>query len=107
MPTDEWLENNPKISAYIPKETDQALKDWMEANGIKKMSHALNKILSEYLGSAQTQSVAPIVSDDRLKTIEARLEEIESRLETPEVDEFHRQCTQHNKNILKQMRSIA
>ena len=84
MPTDEWFSNNPKVSAYIPKKTDQALKDWMDANGIRKMSHALNRILSEYLGSAQTQAVDPIVSDDRLETIEARLEEIESRLKMPE-----------------------
>ena len=54
MPTNEWFQENPKISAYISKDLHQRLEDWMEEKGIKKVSQALTQILEEYLGVVQS-----------------------------------------------------
>lgn len=49
MPSKEWFEENPKVSAYIPREVYDALKVWMEENKVTKVNKAVAQILTERL----------------------------------------------------------
>ena len=74
MPTDEWFRENPKVSAYIPKELNEKLSDWMKGRNIKKVSQALTTILEEHLGVVQTKPITQPVRDDRLEALEQKFE---------------------------------
>jgi len=76
MPTDEWFKENPKVSAYIPKELNEKLLEWMKGGNIKKVSQALTAILEEHLGIAQTEPITQPVRDDRLEALEQKLESL-------------------------------
>lgn len=82
MPTDEWFKENPKVSAYIPKELNEKLLEWMQSRNVKKVSQALTVILEEYLGVAQkvVQTEPPTdtqpVEDDRIETLEQKVENL-------------------------------
>jgi len=76
MPTDEWFRENPKVSAYIPKELNEKLSDWMKGRSIKKVSQALTTILEEHLGVVQTKPITQPVRDDRLEALEQKFESL-------------------------------
>ncbi len=60
MPSPQWFEDNPKVSAYIPKELHDALEAWMREKQIKKVSQALTKILEIHLGRVEEPlAIAP------------------------------------------------
>ena len=80
MPTPQWFAENPKISAYISKDLDNALKAWMEENRIKKVSAALTTILEQFLGLT---SAAAGVSPENYATLE-QLQELQARVEALE-----------------------
>ena len=80
MPTPEWFAENPKISAYVSKDIDDALKAWMEENRIKKVSAALTTILEQFLGLADAPTgIAPgnYATLEQLKELQARVEALE------------------------------
>ena len=74
MPTDEWFRENPKVSAYIPKDLNEKLSDWMKGRSIKKVSQALTTILEEHLGVVQTKPTTQPVKNDRLEALEEKFE---------------------------------
>lgn len=82
MPTDEWFKENPKVSAYIPKELNEKLLEWMQSRNVKKVSQALTVILEEHLGVAQkvVQTEPPTdtqpVEDDRIESLEQKFENL-------------------------------
>lgn len=80
MPTPEWFAENPKISAYVSKEIDDALKAWMEQNRVKKVSQALTQILNEYLGLVKAPKV---IAEGQYATLE-QLQELMARVEALE-----------------------
>lgn len=55
MPTKQWFEENPKVTAYISKELHQKLETFMAEEGYKKVSQAITAILEERL-SGKKQS---------------------------------------------------
>lgn len=72
MPTNQWFQENPKVSAYIPKDLHQQLEDWMEDKGIKKVSQALTLILEEYLRVDQSSSKWSTSDLSRLEALEGK-----------------------------------
>lgn len=76
MPTDEWFRENPKVSAYIPKDLNEKLSNWMKGRSIKKVSQALTTILEEHLGVVQTEPITQPVRDDRLEALEQKFESL-------------------------------
>lgn len=72
MPTNEWFQNNPKISAYISTNLNQQLEEWMESKGIKKVSQALTQILEEHLGVVQNVINQPTTDLTRLEVLEGK-----------------------------------
>ena len=76
MPTDEWFKENPKVSAYIPQSLNEKLTEWMKGRSIKKVSQALTAILEEYLGVVQTEPITQPVRDDRLESLEQKVESL-------------------------------
>jgi len=76
MPTDEWFKENPKVSAYIPQDLNEKLTEWMKGRSIKKVSQALTAILEEYLGVVQTEPITQPVRDDRLESLEQKVESL-------------------------------
>ena len=84
MPTPEWFAENPKISAYISKDLDDALKAWMAENRIKKVSQALTTILEQHLGLADApQQATPgnYATLEQLRELVARVEVLEMKRE--------------------------
>lgn len=79
MPTKEWFDENPKISAYISKELYQELDAWMINNRIKKVSQGLTKILESFLGVDQEE--LPV--DQKFATVE-QIELLLKRIEALE-----------------------
>jgi hypothetical protein len=84
MPTEEWFKDNPKVSAYISSDLFQRLEEWKAERGIKKISQALTRILEEYLGVVQLESIQPSVDGDRLGNLEAKLADLTQRFEAME-----------------------
>ncbi len=72
MPTNEWFQDNPKVSAYLPKELHQRLEGWMESKGIKKVSQAITQILEEYLGVVQNRLNQSTADSARLEVLEGK-----------------------------------
>ena len=79
MPTPEWFAENPKISAYISKDLDDALKAWMVENRIKKVSQALTTILEQHLGLAKAPQTAAgnYATLEQLQGLVVRVEALE------------------------------
>lgn len=80
MPSKEWFEENPKVSAYISKELHQSLETWMKDKGIKKVSQALTEILEQFLHNPQTDQALNYA--ERIETLERRFAELEGRVTT-------------------------
>lgn len=85
MPTDEWFKENPKVSAYIPKELNDKLLEWMKGKNIKKVSQALTVILEEYLGVVQVEpNNQPYLNSDRIEEVESKLTVLSQKFEAME-----------------------
>ena len=80
MPSKEWFEENPKVSAYISKELHQSLETWMKDKGIKKVSQALTEILEQFLHNPQTDHASNYA--ERIEMLERKFAELESRVTT-------------------------
>lgn len=76
MPTDEWFKENPKVSAYIPKELNDKLLEWMKGKNIKKVSQALTAILEEHLGVVQVEPKKPTTNDSGMIALEEKMNEL-------------------------------
>lgn len=75
MPTPNWFKENPKVSAYISKDLESRLHEWMAQRTIRKESQALTVILEEYLnGVVQPvdQSSQDYVSNSRFEALEGK-----------------------------------
>ena len=77
MPSKEWLEDNPKVSSYIPREVYDALREWMVENKVTKVNKAIAQILEAHL---ITPPAAVSVEEfqelrDRVEALEALAEE--------------------------------
>ena len=79
MPTKDWFKANPKVSAYLSIELNQALQSWMKEHRIKKVSVGLTTILESFLGVNQDK--LPV--DQSSVSIE-QFQELEKRIETLE-----------------------
>jgi len=80
VPTPEWFAENPKISAYISPEINDALKAWMEQNRVKKVSQALTTILEQHLGLVDAPKV---ITEGQYATLE-QWQELAARVEALE-----------------------
>jgi hypothetical protein len=76
MPSPQWFEDNPKVSAYIAKELHDALETWMREKQIKKVSQALTKILEIHLGFTEE---LPAIAPGTYATVE-QLDELRGEL---------------------------
>lgn len=72
MPTNQWFQENPKVSAYIPKALHQRLEEWMEHKGVKKVSQAITQILEEHLGVTSSSPNQTNLEPSRLETLEGK-----------------------------------
>lgn len=72
MPTNEWFQKNPKVSAYISTTLNQQLEEWMESRGIGKVSQALTQILEEHLGVVQSVTNQPTINSERIEALEGK-----------------------------------
>lgn len=72
MPTNEWFQENPKVSAYISKQLHQCLERWMKERGIKKVSQALTQILEEYFEIDQSKLNQSTSELKRLEILEGK-----------------------------------
>lgn len=66
MPTKDWFDDNPKVSAYVSRELYEQLEAWMKGQNIKKVSQALTAILEQHLGK-----IAPSQESNNLERVEA------------------------------------
>ncbi|NJM68535.1 MAG: hypothetical protein HC851_24165 [Acaryochloris sp. RU_4_1] len=85
MPSPQWFEDNPKVSAYIPKELHNALETWMREKQIKKVSQALTKILEIHLGFAEeSPAIAPGIyaTVEQLDKLRGEMQAIVERVES-------------------------
>lgn len=76
MPTNEWFQENPKISAYISKELHQDLEKWMEERGIRKVSQAISQILEEYFKLDQSRLNQSNPDETRIEVVEKKVEKL-------------------------------
>ena len=82
MPSQEWFQQNPKVSAYIPPELNEKLEEWMEAERIKSKSQALIFILNEYFGSRPIHlQPKGRKTDQRVESLEKKVANLEQQLE--------------------------
>ena len=85
MATDEWKQDNPKVSGHIPKSLKTQLDQFIKDQGLKGTSEALRIILenhfnqSEFSTSSQPldQSSQPVLNSiqERLNSVETKLKE--------------------------------
>ena len=79
MPTQDWFKANPKVSAYLSTELNQALQSWMKEHRIKKVSVGLTTILESFLGVNQDK--LPV---DQSSVSLEQFQELQQRIETLE-----------------------
>jgi predicted nuclease with TOPRIM domain len=112
MPTEDWLKQNPKVSAHIPRELQQQLQEFMEQHDIKSNSEALKTILREYFSNRelttadQTMSKSSQLVDNRLSTLESQIEELSqevSRLAKEPRKRYNRPLVDHSKDKSSQL----
>lgn len=72
MPSKEWLEDNPKVSAYIPREVYDRLREWMVENKVTKVNKAVAQLLTD---SLMTPPAA--VSAEEFRELRDRVEALE------------------------------
>lgn len=80
MPSKEWFDENPKVSAYISKDLHQSLEAWMKDRSIKKVSQALTEILEQFLHNPQTDQASNYA--ERIEILERKFAELEGRVTT-------------------------
>lgn len=73
MPSKEWFDANPKISAYIPREVHDALKVWMVENKVTKINKAIAQILEAHL----MEPPAVEISAEEFRELRDRVEALE------------------------------
>lgn len=73
MPSKEWFEENPKISACIPREVYDALRAWMIENKVSKVNQAVAKLLE-----AQLMAPPTAVSVEEFQELRDRVEALET-----------------------------
>lgn len=82
MPTQDWFKANPKVSAYLSTELNQALQNWMKEHRIKKVSVGLTTILENFLGVNQDK--LPVnqssVSLEQFQELQQRIEALEQTI---------------------------
>ena len=82
MPTKDWFKANPKVSAYLSTELNQALQSWMKEHRIKKVSVGLTSILEQFLGVNQDK--LPVgqgfVTLEQFQKLQQRIEELETNI---------------------------
>jgi hypothetical protein len=81
MPTKEWFNENPKISAYISKELHQELEAWMIENRVKKVSQGITKILESFLGVGQKELPVnqKFATVEQIELLQKRIEALENK----------------------------
>jgi tetrahydromethanopterin S-methyltransferase subunit G len=72
MPSKEWFEENPKVSAYIPREVYDRLREWMVENKVSKVNQAVAKLLE-----AQLMAPPAAVSVEEFRELHNRVEALE------------------------------
>lgn len=86
MPTEDWLKQNPKVSAHIPQELYQQLQEFMEQRGITRTAEALKLIMGEYFNDRVDHTIAkssPLVDhsvDHKLTTIESKIDSLSEQI---------------------------
>lgn len=86
MPSKDWLDKNPKVSAHIPYELYEQLQEFMEQQGIQSNAEALKVILNEYLNSkvdhSEQKSSPPVDHsvDQRLTTLESQINRLSQQI---------------------------
>ena len=82
MPTQDWFKANPKVSAYLSSELNQALQSWMKKHRIKKVSVGLTTILEQFLGVNQDK--LPVgqnfASLEQFQSLQQRIEALEQTI---------------------------
>jgi hypothetical protein len=73
MPSKEWFEENPKVSAYIPREVYDALRAWMVENKVSKVNQAVARLLE-----AQLMAPPAAVSIEEFRELRDRVEALEA-----------------------------
>ena len=87
MPTKDWFKANPKVSAYLSAELNQALQNWMKERRIKKVSVGLTTILEEFLRVNQDKLPVGqnLISLEQFEELQRRVEVLEQG--APKVDQ--------------------
>lgn len=86
MPSKDWLDKNPKVSAHIPYKLYKQLQEFMEQQGIQSNAEALKVVLNEYLNSKvdhSKQNSSPLVDHSvvhQLTTIESKIDNISEQI---------------------------
>ncbi len=104
MPSPQWFEDNPKVSAYIPKELHDVLETWMREKQIKKVSQALTKILEIHLGLTDE---LPAIAPGTYATVE-QLDELREELRAlaESVESLPREQPKVSKPVVGQLELI-
>ena len=99
MATDEWKQENPKVSGHIPKELKAQLNQFIKDQGLRGTSEALRIILESHFNKAELstssqpliESSQPVANSEnkQLNRIEEKLDkiyrEIQGQPKTPKV----------------------
>lgn len=104
MPSPQWFEDNPKVSAYVPKELHNALETWMKEKQIKKVSQALTKILEIHLGLTEE---LPVIAPGTYATVE-QLDELRGELRAiaEKMESLPREQPKSSKPIVGQLELV-
>ena len=84
MATDEWKQDNPKVSGHIPKSLKAQLDQFIKDQGLKGTSEALRIILEKHFNQPEfLTSSQPLDKSYQLtlNSIQKRLDSIETQLE--------------------------
>ena len=77
MPTNEWLNNHAKVTAYLDLSLYSSLETWMKTHKIKKVSQALVIILEHYIEGNIPIEVLPETLEQEVKNLKAKTTEID------------------------------
>lgn len=79
MATPQWLQDNPKVLAYVPKDLHNKLCQFKKAHKLKSISEAINLILKSFfeLENSLPQSVEVPDSSSQANVLESRIAALE------------------------------
>lgn len=86
MPSKDWLDKNPKVSAHIPKELYQQLQEFMEQHDLESNAEALKIILNKYLNNRldhtidKSSSIVDHSVNQRLTTVESEINKLSQQI---------------------------